>query len=341
MKRFLAGAAIALTCALAAGNGIAREAGPSEAPVKAVGAERFTVTTPAGTGVVRLFSTGSLDGAPDAVRALVVVHGLHRNADAYEAAGEAAVRAGGAAAARTIVVAPQFLVDVDVAAHGLSAQTLRWNRGAWIDGRPALGPAPLSAFDVLDALLARLSDRSRFPAMKEIVLAGHSAGGQFVQRYAVVGHGPAIAVAVRYVVANPSSYVYFTSDRPQAGASACPHFNDWKYGLVDPPPYVRNTAGLEAAYVARRVTYLLGQLDTNPNHPLLDRSCSAELEGAYRLSRGRDYASYLHARHPGGTNQDEVDVPGVDHNGTAMFTSPCGVAVLFGAPLTNCAVTKV
>jgi pimeloyl-ACP methyl ester carboxylesterase len=340
VRSWLVGGYVACAVALVGCGDGARAADSSDAPVKVVGARSFPVTTAAGTGIARAFATGSLDGAPDAVRAIVIVHGLLRNAETYEATGEAAVQAGGAAAAHTLVVAPQFLTGEDVAAHGLSADTLRWNRGTWLDGSPAVAPAPLSAFDALDALVARLADRTRFPALREIVVAGHSAGGQLVQRYAVVRHASPDD-ALRYVVANPSSYVYFSAERPNAATGACPHFDDWKYGLGDPPPYVRNPAGLESLYVARRVTYLLGLLDTDPNHPVLDKSCAAEREGAYRLIRGRNYVDYLHARHPEGTNQDEVEVPGVGHDGRGMFTSPCGLAVLFGTSLDRCAVTKV
>jgi hypothetical protein len=41
-------------------------------------------------------------------------------------------------------------------------------------------------------------------------------------------------------------------------------------------------AALEQTYVARKVIYLLGALDTNPNHPALDKTCMAEAEGPYR-----------------------------------------------------------
>ena len=48
----------------------------------------------------------------------------------------------------------------------------------------------VSSFAVLDALLQMLSDRQHWPALDLVVLAGHSAGGQFVQRYAVAGRAP-------------------------------------------------------------------------------------------------------------------------------------------------------
>jgi hypothetical protein len=36
---------------------------------------------------------------------------------------------------------------------------------------------------------------------------------------------------VRYVVANPSSYLYFSSDRPISNAEECPSLDHWKYGF--------------------------------------------------------------------------------------------------------------
>ena len=64
--------------------------------------------------------------------------------------------------------------------------------------------------------------------------------------------------------------------------------------LADP-----SAAALEQAYVARRVIYLLGTLDTNPNHPALDKSCMAEAEGPYRCTRGHAYAATMAARDAG------------------------------------------
>ena len=96
-------------------------------------------------------------------------------------------------------------------------------------------------------MIARLNDRDRFPALKEVVVAGHSAGGQLVQRYAVVGRPAARSAGLRFVVSNPSSYLYFSDERPQgdgrfaapSDAAVCPQYNRWKYGLAGAPPYVR------------------------------------------------------------------------------------------------------
>jgi hypothetical protein len=76
-----------------------------------------------------------------------------------------------------------------------------------------------------------LADRSLFPNLKAVVLAGHSGGGQLVQRYAVVGKAAAAltstGIHLRYVVANPSSYLYFSDERPSRGGG-CRDFKHWK-----------------------------------------------------------------------------------------------------------------
>ena len=138
-------------------------------------------------------------------------------------------------------------------------------------------------------------------------------------------------IRLRYVVANPSSYAYFSPQRPvKFDIANCPGFNDWKYGMQNLPDYAggRGAQQLEQDYVSRDVTYLLGQQDTDPNHPALDKSCEAETQGAYRLMRGHNYFDYLKQRHPQ-LGHRLVEVPGVGHDGDKMFTSPEGEKVLF------------
>jgi pimeloyl-ACP methyl ester carboxylesterase len=177
--------------------------------------------------------------------------------------------------------------------------------------------------------------------MRDIVLIGHSAGGQIVQRYAVVGHAPQLdargRIPVHLVVANPSSYFYFNDWRP-VPQNACADFNQWRYGLAGAPPYVRGSpASLERRYALRRVTYLLGTADTNPKEDDLDRSCGGEAQGAYRFERGRFYIGYIRKLFPDGTNQDYAFVRGVPHDNRRMFGSECGLGVLFEHSEATCA----
>ena len=82
----------------------------------------------------------------------------------------------------------------------------------------------------MDALLAHFADKKQFPKVQAITLAGHSAGGQFVQRYALIGgDAPSGVKDFRYVVANPGSYAYLNTVRPLPNAT-CKTFNNWKFG---------------------------------------------------------------------------------------------------------------
>lgn len=303
-----------------------------------IATDRFTVTTSSGSGQVPIYLSADWSHPlPGLTRALIVMHGVGRNADGYLRGAEAARAAAGPAGQPTLLIVPQFLADIDVETFHLRAAVLHWSTGSWEAGEPAHGPAPLSSFDVFDAILHRLADRRLLPDLAEVVIAGHSGGAQVVQRYAVVGRGQAAldarGIRVRYVIANPSSYLYFSPDRPvPVTQAACPDFNRWKYGLSGAPPYVGGTAGLEARYVTRDVVYLLGTADTDPHHPALDTSCAGEAEGPYRLARGEAYFAYLQARHPKGLRQHLVLAPGVAHNAARMFGSACGLAALFDRP---------
>ena len=274
---------------------------------------------------------------PQVQRALIVIHGRLRNAQTYlHSAEQAASQAG--QLSTTLVIAPQFLNESDGTRNALSDSVLRWHANDWMAGDPAVSPAPLSSYAALDQILERLSDRKRFPALREVVIAGQSGGAQVVQRYALTTQADkalqADGIKVRYVVANPSSYAYFNAQRPipTFDAANCPGFNTWKYGLKELPAYAEGQKHrqLEQAYVERDITYLLGAKDTDPNHPALDKSCEAEAQGAFRLERGKNYFEYLTLRHPQGLNQRLVEVPGVGHNGDQMFTSPEGQKALFG-----------
>ncbi|WP_175976418.1 alpha/beta hydrolase [Burkholderia sp. BCC1047] len=314
-----------------------------EAPVKAVADQRVAVDTPQGSAMLPVYADHPLDrAAPDVARVFIVIHGTLRNADAYYASGRTVVEKAGAAGAGTMVVAPQFLTRADVRAFSLPASTLAWTQEGWKGGEPARQPGPISSFSALDALLAHFADRGLYPSLSTVVLIGHSAGAQLLQRYAVAGReGDALArtgIAVRYVVANPSSYLYFDDARPNADVLAggvCPRATEWKYGLKSAPPYVasQDVRDLETRYVARHVVYLLGQADTNPYTHFIDRSCAAMAQGPYRLARGLAYFDYLKKRHPDDLAQQVVEVPGVGHDGLGMFASACGLAVLFGHAL--------
>ena len=264
-------------------------------------------------------------------RVLIILHGRLRNAETYLHSAEKATEQAGQQAT-TLIIAPQFLNEQDVARHSLGSDLLRWQGNDWMAGALSTGPQPVSSFQVLDDIVARVSDRQQFPDVKDIVIAGHSGGAQVVQRYALLAHGQ-FRINPRFVVANPSSYAYFDAQRPMAfDPASCPGFDRWKYGLQHLPAYAAGLTPvqLENNYIKRDIVYLLGQQDVDPEHPALDKSCEAQAQGPYRLLRGHFFFDYLTRRHPEGLNQRLIEVPGVGHDGDGMFNSAEGLKVLFG-----------
>ncbi|OAF00733.1 hypothetical protein AYJ54_31325 [Bradyrhizobium centrolobii] len=332
--------AVALICSRALA---ADEDAPNRKPVKAVADARLGV---GGQGALPLYVSGDWSmPLPTISRAVIVLHGRLRNADDYYKSAMTAQAAAGDAGKTAIMIVPQFLSQVDIDAHKLPEDTLRWSLEGWEGGEAALAPKPVSSFEALDAVLAKLSDRRIFPNLKQVVVAGHSGGGQVAQRYAIAGKGEAALsrqhIDVRYVVANPSSYAYFSAERPVPDvAASCPGYNNWKYGMDERPPYLADAtpAALEQRYVEREVIYLLGTLDTNPEHPALDKSCMAKAQGAYRYARGHAYADAMAKRDNGTPNHRVWDVAGVGHDGDKMLTSKCGLEALFDLP--GCAAER-
>lgn len=307
---------------------------------------------------VRLYRTYGLDERnTDVVRALILVHGILRDADSHFLTAIAAVRRAGRLD-DTIVIAPRFASDsaspvpgAGACADPLGAGEANWTCdapriAAWRSGGPETGASGLSSFDVIDALIARLSDREVFPRLSRIVVAGHSAGGQYVVRYAMVGAAVARpGLEVSYVVANPSSYPYPDASRPKDRAlltrrdaaadygpydraAKCAGYNRWPYGLDDRRGYAARLGpdALARQFGQRQVTYLLGEADVLGTGPF-DASCAAEAQGRSRLARGLAFADYvrgrLQARH------ELVVVPGCGHDALCMFTADAVLPALF------------
>src|SRR5579885_1021502 len=127
-------------------------------------------------------------------RAFIFVHGILRDADNHFRTGVAAAFL----ASRlddTIVVAPRFGSNSGAPGNGagdcrdkLAPDEANWicenqRPDTWRSGGAAIGNDKLSSFDFIDEILRRLARKEFFPNLKTIIVAGHSAGGQFVMRY--------------------------------------------------------------------------------------------------------------------------------------------------------------
>lgn len=118
------------------------------------------------------------------------------------------------------------------------------------------------------------------------------------------------AVPLRYVIGNPSSMLYFTTDRPSAvDAKSCDVYNLFYYGLDSYYiPYSADTnqpASLFTRYAARDVRYLVSLDDTSTTNG--DQSCGARaMGGGKRKDRTLSYWKYIHLLANGAT-QDQMN----------------------------------
>jgi len=273
---------------------------------------------------------------PGIIRAVVVVHGRGRNAaGAFTAVNQAAIDEG--KNAETIILAPHFQQS-SPAAGQLSWSSDRWRDGGLSDSQEG-GVPRLSSYAVMDLILMQFVDKKRFPDLRHIVLAGHSAGGQFTQRYAATNRlEPSLSpLLVRYIVSNPSSYMYLNRRRwirkkfrtpGVVRRLLCPSWNNYKYGLRKRHGWVGEPGSdeIRTQYRARRVTYLIGEADTGNGD--LDTRCAARLQGPNRLRRGEIFYDFMNEFFPSPTHR-LLTVPGVGHNAAGMYQSSQGRSALF------------
>ena len=315
-----------------------------------------------GAGRVLIYRNHPLDAKNESVdHALIVVHGQGRDADNYYRHGIGAAFLADALE-RTVVIAPRFASTNGNCHDKVEAEELHWHcagPGRWTSGGAAVGHESVTTFDVVDEIVRRLAKRDRFPNLKDIVIVGHSAGGQYVTRYEMSNrlHEKA-GVPITYVVANPSSYTYPDSLRPTrsalpldvaAGAPGympgipakppepfvafsdakdCTTYDNWPYGLQSRVGYSAKLSDeeLKRQLAGRPTTYLLGELDILPIYGF-DGSCPAMAQGPTRLARGLAYAKYVNEKL--GAQHKVTVVPACGHNARCMFGSDVALPLLF------------
>ena len=283
-------------------------------------------------------------------RGLIVVHGQGRNADNYFASAMAAAYLAGAIES-TLVVAPRLAShDSRACLDKLEPNEVnyRCSGDSWRSGAGSLTDPDLTSYNITDELLRLLANKSVFPNLKTVVVTGHSAGGQYVTRYAMANRvHESLGIKVEYVVANPSSYAYFDDTRLAPGAVCnekgectggfvryaeggnCTTYDHWPYGMdgrTGGYTQAESVDDLKHQMASRPVTYLVGELDTLPLAGF-DSSCPAMAQGPNRLQRGLTYWSYLNKKF--GAQHKLMIVPLCGHNARCMYTADPGLPLLF------------
>ena len=313
-----------------------------------------------------VYRTYPLDTRNEGItRALVFVHGGGRDADNYF---RSALAAGFLAGALedTVIVAPRFASNNGVpnnaggCADTLASSEVNWSctGDSWRSGGNAISNDKLTSYEFADEILRKVARKEVFPNLKTIVVAGHSAGGNFVNRYEMANRvHDMLGVPVTYVVANPSAYAYLDALRPVASAymptasapgyipappagdsfrpfgdaDNCSTYDRWPYGLQKRTGYSAGLSDdqLKKQLAARPTTYLLGEFDILPVGGM-DVSCPAMAQGPSRLARGQAFAKYANEKY--GAQHKTTIVPLCGHNARCMFTADRALPLIFPKP---------
>jgi pimeloyl-ACP methyl ester carboxylesterase len=304
-----------------------------------------------------VYRTYPLGTRNDAItRVLVSIHGAGRDADNYFRSTLGAAFLANALD-NTLIVAPRIASNEGGGCRdSLATNEISWPCGAWRSGGPAPDMPAVTSFDFLDEILRKVARKETFPNVKAIVVVGHSAGGQVVNRYAMSNQvHDKLGVPVTYIVSNPSSYAWPDSVRPTSAAweltanppgyiappppnaSAfrrfgdardCTIYDQWPYGFRNRTGYSAKQSDeqIRKQLASRPTIYLLVQLDILPLAGF-DDSCGAMAQGPTRLARGEAYAKFVNETL--GARHRVVVVPLCGHNARCMYTANAALPLLF------------
>lgn len=274
---------------------------PNPQPQKEIEAGTGTFTFTAYTPLadkpipVRYFAP---EGSLETAEILIVMHGTGRNGSGYRNDWMGPLRD-----KNVLIIVPEFPSPTYPGSRS-------YNLGNMYNENDELNPEEIWTFSMIEPL---------FDYVKSIVdseqeqyyLYGHSAGAQFVHRFAFYKSDNRAKVMIS---ANAGWYVI-------------PDFNiSYPYGLHSAPvdgTSLGNSFG-------KRLIVLLGEEDNDPNDANLRKTEEAEAQGPHRFARGNFFfeASGMAADSLQTTfNWERITVPGVGHSNLGM--APHAAKILF------------
>jgi hypothetical protein len=256
--------------------------------------------------------------------AIIVLHGVNRNANDYFQYMMNALKSTGIE--NNVVLISPFFKNQSEASGG----DFYWNSVNWREGQNSISGSKISSFEVLDNLIKQLTDSKFFPAMKNIIVTGHSSGALMSHLYAgsnkVQDDYPNIDFD--HIVANSQYFYYPDGQRMDENTenlftpADCSSYNVWPFGFSAIPPYLSETSkgSFNDHFVNRSVIYLLGN-GTGSDSSLNTSSCHATLLGSSRYQRGENMFKYMELVYPGMHQHSKTIVNGIGHDGNGMYNS--------------------
>jgi len=328
--------------------------------------ERYDVEVDGQVLSLPFCSTAPIDEPDPGIRRIVFsIHGVATNAGTYfDNMVQAAERVPGALD-ETLIIGPKLMTASFADDNEIGPTDVFWRTSSqrfWGGPSGSTDTHPrdvsISSFEIFDRLLTDLTDPDLFPNLEIVVLAGHSGGGQFTNRYAVTSRfeeevARPRGVHIRYIVAQPSTHVYLTPERVDAEVrtrdefavpsteviDGCEGYNRYGSGLegLEDWPYIAGVSPeqMESQFGPRDVIYFHGMNDSDPQGGALARGCAAMMQGAHRLERGITYFNYVnHLYGEDGHNHRISFVARVGHDNRGMWASDQGLLHIFDYPVT-------
>lgn len=280
--------------------------------------------------------------ADDVKRAIVVIPGMPRDAWKWTTLMHNAFRyvytnkKYGMKKKDTIIISPLGLIKEDKEAGAVSnGNWAVYKNSFWSAGGHTMSPKlknPVSYFTMLDKMVDMLLDKSRFPNIDKVVIAGHSLGAQAVQRYAVIRkYNGNQEDSLLWWIGNPGSWTWLTDKRPTYWPKCPELMNSWPYGLNESslPDYHENAnAGdLVNRFRGRTVQIALALDDNGAGNT----HCQAYYQGANHLDRGSHFVKSLSNMDGGLPSGFEVNyVAHVAHQDYPMFATSRSLDFIFG-----------
>lgn len=243
-----------------------------------------------------------------------------------------------------MIIAPTVLNLDDQAAGGVEANWAAYNSSIWQMGGVTHYPNlthSVSFYSAMDKILDMAMNQTLFPKVNQLVVAGHSMGGQAVARYALLKREKKYDASVKYWIGNPGSWPWLQNDT-QAVTNAplqCDPVelkNRWPYGLGYNlsviPKYARSevmqdTQPFVQRFLQKQIHYGLALLDNGAG----DTHCQAQYQGANHLERGTNFVSMLSSLNNGWpANHSLGFVAGVSHQDYPMIAATSSLDFIFG-----------
>jgi len=271
---------------------------------------------------------------------IIMIHGAGLNADKMYTTGQQIIESLKMPKDRFWVLASQIIVGVKLDEKGLLFWDRRWRSGGMSLSTGLNQDLPsLSSFEVIDRLIDFAVKLN--PGIRRIIILGHSAGAQFIVRYAAINNGHEFlgkqGISIRYVVANSSSYPYLDQTRFHFNSAAeilitsreelmnCPSYNKYKYGLEELYGYAETLSPqiVRTRLLTRPIMFLLGTADTGRDWGL-DKSCEADVQVKNRYERGLLYKHHLRSFVKSFPKSQHIwlEIPEVGHEATEILTHP-------------------